>query len=731
MIGQPIVLDNSPYTVVGVMPRAFRFPSRDEAVWTTMRLPEDAYQDRNDNWLHAVGRLRDGVSIDQARIEWNVFAAQSRRAYPKDNERVGVTMVRLADEVSQTSRLLLLALFGAALCVLLIACANLANLLLARALGRRRELAVRTAMGAGRERLGRQLITESLVLAIVGGALGVAVAAGAVPLLARLVPPTLPIPQSPSVDLRVLVFAAALTALTGIGFGLAPVLRVRGGLDLSGLREGSRGGMGRKEHLRSALVVAQIVASIVLLVSAGLLLRALWSVQATDPGFRAGGVLTLQTPLPMPQYGAVSTREAYYNRVLSDVRALPGVSHAAYISFLPMLFTGGIWPVSIDGKPSTIRADRQVASLRYVTPDFFATMGIPLEAGRDVADADTRDQPFVAVVSESFARRYWPNQDPLGRHFQFAFDDRTVVGVVGDIHVRGLEQPSEPQVYLSCRQVADNSIISYSPKDLVIRARSTPAALLPAIRGIVSKVDPKLPISDVQTLEEIVGRQTASRSVRAADHRGVRHHCLPAGRHRHPRPAVVRGVAASAGDRHPHGAWRRAGRYSAPDREARGDARRGRRRPRHRARVRSRTGDAGLPLRRDAWRWRNLRGGGGHGGRHDHCRHRDSGAARAERGSDHGTAHGRVARRAPPLRCFPSWTAWRPGSARSHASYRLAGVARGSLSPRSSSVPSLSTRGRGVCQTAQRAHRPSLYHQSGGQPASTPVRTRQVSNETS
>src|SRR5437899_1046259 len=254
-----------------------------------------------------------------------LLAAQARLQYPKENEHIDASVIALGQEVSQRSRLMLLALSGAAGCVLLIACANLANLLLARALSRRRELAVRTAIGAGRERLVRQLMTENLLLAGVGGALGIGIAIASVPLLARLVPATLPIAETPSVDLRVLLVAVALTALTGIAFGLAPVVRVDRSPDLDGLREGARSGGGRKERLRSVLVVAEVIASVVLLVSAGLLIRALLTVQGIDPGFNPAGVLTLRTELPMPEYGPVVARETYYARVLQDIRALPGV----------------------------------------------------------------------------------------------------------------------------------------------------------------------------------------------------------------------------------------------------------------------------------------------------------------------------------------------------------------------------------------------------------------------
>jgi putative ABC transport system permease protein len=512
-LGRRVTLDNEPFVVIGVMPRDFHFPSREIELWTPVRFQEQAFEDRADNYLEVVARLGRGVSLSQARAELGVVAAQLERQYPKENEHTGADVIRLRDEVSEQSRLLLVALSGAAICVLLIACANLANLLLARALVRQKELAVRTAMGAGRERLVRQLVTESLVLAALGGVLGVLMALAAVPLLARLVPSTLPIAQTPSVDFRVMLFAGLLTGVTGIGFGVLPALRACRQADLSGMREGPRAGGGRKERLRSALVIAEVMASVVLLVSAGLLMRALWRLQATDPGFRANGVLTLRTALPMPKYAKTGRREQFYTQVLSGVRALPGVSSAAYISFLPMAMGGGIFPVEIDGEPeSQVRSASHTASIRYVTPGFFAALGIPLHRGRDVSESDSLDGPFVAVVSESLAHRYWPDQDPLGRHFQFALHDRLVAGVVGDIRVRGLERTSEPQVYLPYKQVADGWFTFYSPQDLVIRSSAGPEALLPAIGRIIRGADSEQPVSDVRTMDDIVERETASRT---------------------------------------------------------------------------------------------------------------------------------------------------------------------------------------------------------------------------
>ncbi len=510
VLGRKVHLDGFPHVVIGVMPPGFHFPYRDTLFWRPLQLSPGDMEDRNNNELDVVARLKAGVSLKQARSEMNAIAAQLERAYPEENAKTSATVNLFQSEISSRSRLLLIALLGASLCLLLIACTNVANLFLAKALARRRELAVRAALGAGRERLTRQLLTESLSIAVFGGALGALVAVGALPLLARLVPSNLPIAHMPSLDLRVLAFAAVLTVLTGIVFGVAPAFKVCRDANAEGLREGARAGGGRKERLRAMLVIAEVSASVVLLVSAGLLLRALWRLQNVDTGFAAQHVLTLRTALPLPKYSAVASREKFYSSVLSDVRTLPGVSAAAYISYLPMVMRGGIWPVSLDGKP-TDRSGATTASLRYVTPGFFAAMEIPLRRGRDIGESDTQRSPYVAVVSESFARRYWPNQDPIGRSFEFAFAQRAVVGVVADIRVRGLEQSSEPQVYLPYQQVPDGWILGYVPKDLVIRASANPASLVPAIRQIIHNVDPEQPISDVQLLGDIVAGETAPR----------------------------------------------------------------------------------------------------------------------------------------------------------------------------------------------------------------------------
>ena len=512
VVGKSIILDDAAYTVIGVMPPDFQFPSRETKFWRTFQFQEDNYQDRSDNWIIGIGRLKPGVSVDQARTEIELIARRLQAQYPKENEKVGATVVSLRDEVSKQSRLLLLALCGAAICLLVIACANLANLLLVRSLARQKELSIRVSLGANRRYILRQLLSESLLLGVAGGIGAVGVAAGVLPLLSRLVPTALPIREVPPVDLRLLLLALGLTAITVVAFGVAPAIRVCRNAGFSGLREGVRTGGVGSQKTRAGLVIAEVAVSVVLLISSGLLIRALWKVQAVSPGFRTENILTVRTALPLPKYEKTSVREQFYTKVLSEVRRLPGVTDAAYISALPMVWRGGIWPVVVAGR-SQNRAEGTSASLRYVTPGFFATMAIPIQSGRDVSEADTTDTPYIAVVSESFARRYWPDENPIGRHFNFGLHDREVAGVVGDVRVRGLERASEPQVYLPYKQVPDGWLIGYVPKDLAIHTTQPPAQLVSEVRRIIAGADPQQPISNVRTMNEIIAGETESRAV--------------------------------------------------------------------------------------------------------------------------------------------------------------------------------------------------------------------------
>ena len=279
------------------------------------------------------------------------------------------------------------------------------------------------------------------------------------------------------------------------------------------MREGSRSGTSRAtERLRSALIVAEVSISLVLLVCAALLVQSLWRVQGVNPGFDSSGVLTLRTALPVPKYEPTRLREQFYQQVLSNVRGVPGVAQAAYISFLPMVMRGGIWPVTVDGRAEDPN-NAHTASLRLVTAGFFETLGIPRLAGRDIQDSDVQGAPRVAIVSQSFVDRHWPGQDALGRRVSMAFADLTIVGVVGDVKVRGLERDSEPQLYMSSAQVPDGGLVFYAPKDLVIRTHGDPMALVPAVRAAVASADPQVPLSDIRPLSEVVEDDTAARSV--------------------------------------------------------------------------------------------------------------------------------------------------------------------------------------------------------------------------
>jgi putative ABC transport system permease protein len=457
-----------------------------------------------------VGRLNAGVAFEQARAELEAIAARLSRAYPESNAETGISFFWMRDTMSPRFRVMLFALGSATLCLLLLTCANLASLLLARAAARERELAVRAALGAGRERLVRQLITESVVLTVLGGAVGLAVAAASVPLFASLVPTTLPVAAQPTLDLRLLALAVFFTALTGLGFGLLPALRAAARIGLGALREGHRTAGGAKQRTRAVLVTVEVTMSVILLITSGLLIRAVWRVQSVDPGFVSERVLTLRTALPRPEYDSPSRRHVFYQQVLDGVRTLPGVDAAAFISGLPMVVTGLITGVEIPGQPVQ---DSRIGGVshRWVTPQYFRTLGIPLLRGRDVEDGDTSDRAWVAVVSASFVERYWPEQDPIGRTFVHRGRTRTVVGVVGDIRVRGLERSSEPQIYLPAQQAVEGLPANFDPKDLVIRHSGPRDSLVSAVRQIVHAADPEQPISNIRTLDDVLAGETATR----------------------------------------------------------------------------------------------------------------------------------------------------------------------------------------------------------------------------
>ena len=491
------------------------------------------------------------------------MTANALRSGPKEFADIKPVMLELRDEIADQPRMLLVSMAGAAACLLLIACTNLASLTVARASERGRELALRTVLGAGQRRLMRQLLTESLVLAGVGGTLGLLIAVSAIPVAARLVPTALPISEIPGVDWRMLAVAAVATLGTGIAFGVLPSFGAVRQTASSKLRESARTGTGRaSSRLREGLVIVQVATSIVLLVGTGLLVRALIRVQATPAGFSADHVITARTFPPWSKYGAQAARTEFYRRILADVKALPGVTAAAYTSYLPFTFRGGVWPVTVPGRQAE-PGRLENASSRFVTPDYFRAMNIPLTLGRTFEESDWMQAQPVAIVSQSFVTSYLAGREPLGQTFQFGpAGERTVVGVVGDVRFRGLETRSEPQVYLSYLQQGDNRVMGYTPKDLVVRVtadRSETAALdalAPLIRRIVANADPDQPVSDLQPLTDLLEGETSARKLQVRVLAGFAVVSTLLAGCRPPRPAGTRRLATHARVRGTVGAGR-------------------------------------------------------------------------------------------------------------------------------------------------------------------------------
>jgi predicted permease len=512
-IGHVLSLDNQPHAVVGVMPHGFVFPRAEAALWRPLRLSAPALQaNRSNHVLFGVGRLKSGTSLQQARTEMSFIGEQLQRAYPKENGSTGIAVLGLRGLLSPRSRTLVVVVFAAALCVLLIACANLANLLYARAIQREHEIQVRVAVGATRGRVRRQLLTESLTLATVGGVFGTALAVLTHPLLLRLVPNGLPLGGTPDIDLRVLAFAIAMTLATTVVFGIGPAWRLSRLANLPSLRARSAGSP-QTQRLRTGLVLVEVTTTVILLVVAGLLVKALGRVQALDPGFRTQGVVILRTALPQPKYGDAAVRRDFYDRVLNETRKVPGVTSAAYASYQPMEpFSGGFsvaLPDFVDGvhtAPSAI--------VHFVTPDFFDTLDVAVLRGRAVTVADRADSQPVAVISESLSDVLWPGLDPIGRRILVGpAGDRTVVGVVENIAVRSMEGPGRygrHQIYFPFDQPGKVNAY-YAPKDLLVYTHGDPASLVPALRTIIKDVDSEQAVSNVRLLDDIVADETAPR----------------------------------------------------------------------------------------------------------------------------------------------------------------------------------------------------------------------------
>jgi putative ABC transport system permease protein len=509
-IGRSVQFAGRPATVIGVMPPGFYFRNREIDVWSAMGLdPARDYRKGAGRYLMSVARLKPRISMQQAQTEMTAIARRLEIAYPVFDKNWSVTVEPLRDSMVRSVKTSMWVLLGAVGLLLAVACANVANLLLARYNSRRREIAVRSAVGAGRSRVIRQLLTESVVLAASGGLLGILLARLAVKGLVALAPRELVSNAEIAIDLRILAVAVALSLLTGIIFGLAPALAAaRTGL-LSGLRENDRGSIGGHGALRRGLVAAEVALSVALLAGAGLLFRSLIGLQAVDPGLDPSNVLTFRVILPTAHYREPAKRLQFFDRALEQIRALPGVRFASASNYLPFRGMASGTYVDIGGRPKAKPGEELVSTIRTVTPGYFQSMRIPMRSGRDFTDADnTIESPYRFIISESFARKYLAGEEPLGKQISAMMQDTNpfgeIIGVVGDVKEGALDKDPTPTVYYVHSHMPTGGMI------FVVRTAGDPRSLAEPARRVIRGLDGAQPVAEIVPMEDVV-RETFAR----------------------------------------------------------------------------------------------------------------------------------------------------------------------------------------------------------------------------
>ncbi len=522
VVGSELLLDGEKYTVVGVMPRGFQFDTAGVDLWTPIAFTPEQLAERGIHYLSVVARLRPGVTIEQADADVKAITARIAAAYPDEAGGVGASVIPVREYLAGGSRASLLMLLAAVAMVLLIACANVAGVLLSRAAARRREIAVRAALGASRWRIVRQLLAESVLLGGAGGALGLLLALWAFAFLGQLVPAGMREMAEPRLDFSVLCFTLLVSLLAGVVFGLAPALQAsKTDLNDALKQAGGRGGAGEGRRLRGAFVVSQVALSLVLLVGAGLLFQTLQRLREQYTELRPESVLTVRTQLAENRYGEPARRAAFYDEVLSRVRSLPGVVAAGYTTAVPLTRKGGANGLSLEGRDNGAGASWN-ANHRQVSPDFFRAMGMALREGRDFDARDDAGAPAVAAVNETMARSFWPGESALGKRFKVGAPDSpvpwlTIVAVVSDVRQMGADAPVKAEMYVPYRQAAPlwktAPYSFFTPRDLVVRASVPPPSLVPAVRAAVGEIDAYQPVAGVRTMDEVLGRETAQRSV--------------------------------------------------------------------------------------------------------------------------------------------------------------------------------------------------------------------------
>lgn len=501
VIGRTVTLDGESYTVVGVTPPGFEFAYLTQAELWAPLLDIPNICGRRCIFLRVVGRLAEGVTVERAQVDLNTVMGRLADDDPQANRGIRIALTTLHEEVAGPVRPALLALLGAVGFLLLIGCVNVANLLLTQAARRETEIAVRAALGAGRSRLARQLLTESLLLASLGGLVGVLLGAWVLDGLVALAPAGTPRAGKVAVDLRVMGFAALITLATGAVFGLAPVLHVLRGSMANALREGGRGGAGggrRQRRVRDALAIGQLALSLVMLAGAGLMIRSFIEMRRVDPGYATENVLTARLTLPEARYGDAAAVVGFYEPLLERLAAAPGVLHAAANSSLPLSGSMTDTDFLLEGQPEPPPGEsRPVALIQAITPDYFAALGIPLRRGRTFGAADRRDAPPVVVIDETLARRYFPEADPIGRRLVVNGRLAEIVGVVGAVLHTGVRTEVRPTIYAPHAQYTPRSM------NVVLRTATDPLQLAGVLRSELQGMDPLLATSTVRTMEQL------------------------------------------------------------------------------------------------------------------------------------------------------------------------------------------------------------------------------------
>ena len=511
-VGQVLKINDINFTVVGVLPPSFHFAPRGGAeLWVTWRPGEAQRNRRYMHWVNVIARLKPGVSRVEAQAAMGVISQRIAQAYPDSHTDTGIKLVPLREQFVGPVRPILLALGVAVGVVLLIACANIANLLLARSIGRQKEIAIRAALGATRGSLIRQLITESLLLALVGGLLGFLLAQLGVDALIAGIPESrlvmMPFLRGIGLDAPLLAFTSGLSLVVGVLFGLAPAIQVTQISLQHMLKEGGRSlASSARNHMRNGLIVAEIALAFVLLVGGGLMFKSFMRLISVDPGFDTKNLLTMRVSLPPAKYRDDSKVAVVFDQLISRLEALPGVKGAATVNVLPII-GGNTSRIIVEGKPIPPPGEETEVNLRDASARYFRTMGVPLLRGRDFGEHDNRQAPMVVIVNQTLADRILPGEDPIGRRVIFSGDDRTpveIVGVVGDERVNGLDANVTPVVYYPFLQELSRTT------SLVVRTGTDPNNLAAAIRHEALSVEPDLSIYGVMTMEELIANSPAT-----------------------------------------------------------------------------------------------------------------------------------------------------------------------------------------------------------------------------